>query len=115
MNLLTIDIQPFQALLEEHAEAFRLFEELLASENEKFNLTRITSSQQVRNRHFLDSLAALAVLDNLFKQLQKPLQILDAGSGAGFPGLVLAIVRAGLEDCFTGSNRKKSAIPAAGG
>ncbi|MBL7215881.1 MAG: 16S rRNA (guanine(527)-N(7))-methyltransferase RsmG [Phycisphaerae bacterium] len=93
MNHLTIDINPLQTFLEKHQEAFWLFEELLVDENKKFNLTRITSPQQVRTRHFLDSLAGLGFLDSLSKQLQKPLRILDIGSGAGFPGLVLALVR----------------------
>ncbi len=93
MNQATLDIHTYQTILEDHRDAFGLFEELLIDENKKFNLTRITSPQQVRTRHFLDSLAGLCVLDGLAKELQKPLRILDIGSGAGFPGLVLALAR----------------------
>lgn len=93
MNQRTLDIQPYHTLLDAHQDAFRLFEQLLIEENAKYNLTRITSPQQVRTRHFLDSLAALGILDHLAGHLKRPLRILDVGSGAGFPGLVLAIVR----------------------
>ena len=93
MNHQAIDINKYQTILTQHQKSLRLFEQILVDENKKFNLTRITSSRQVRTRHFLDSLAGLDILDNLSNELQKPLQILDVGSGAGFPGLVLAIVR----------------------
>ena len=93
MNAIPIDINPLQTILDVHQKAFSVFEKLLTEENQKFNLTRITSSQQVHVRHFLDSLAGLALLDALSQKLGKPLKILDIGSGAGFPGLALAIVR----------------------
>ena len=93
MNQRTLDIQPYHTLLDAHQDAFRLFEQLLIEENAKYNLTRITSPQQVRTRHFLDSLAAVGILDTLADRLKRPLRILDVGSGAGFPGLVLAMVR----------------------
>lgn len=93
MNRQTLDIRPCQAVLDRCPDQLHRFQELLVEENAKYNLTRITSPQQVRTRHFLDSLAALTVLDSLADTLHRPLRILDVGSGAGFPGLVLAIVR----------------------
>ena len=93
MTPISININPLQTVLETHQETFRLFEKILTEENKKFNLTRITSPQQIRTRHFLDSLAGLDILDTLSQELGKPLQILDAGSGSGFPGLALAIIR----------------------
>ncbi len=93
MNKITIDINTLNSLLEANQEAFELFESLLTEENRKFNLTRIISSQQVRTRHFLDSLAGLAVMDAIFENSGKPFRVLDAGSGAGFPGLAMAVVR----------------------
>jgi 16S rRNA (guanine527-N7)-methyltransferase len=89
----TIDIHSYRLILEEQGDYLKRFEELLINENRKYNLTRMTSPQQIRTRHFLDSLAGLAVLDELAIQLQKPLRVLDIGSGAGFPGLVLALAR----------------------
>ena len=56
----------------------------LAEWNTRFNLTAITEPAEVVDKHLLDSLAVLPHL--------KGLQVADVGSGAGFPGLPLAIV-----------------------
>jgi 16S rRNA (guanine527-N7)-methyltransferase len=93
MNNNTIHLDTFEALLQEHQQKLDRFAELLIAENQKFNLTRIDSPKQIQVRHFLDSLAGLSVLDGLAQKTGKPLMILDLGSGAGFPGLVLALVR----------------------
>jgi 16S rRNA (guanine527-N7)-methyltransferase len=62
---------------------------LLLDWNRKFNLTAITDPEAVVTRHFLDSLTvALGVPQAL--HARSPL-VLDVGSGAGFPGLALAI------------------------
>jgi len=93
MQPTAIDIQPLTELIDRNAEAFDRFEQLLVEENAKYNLTRITSHQQVRVRHWLDSLAALPVLDAVAENAGGLITLLDAGSGAGLPGLPLAIVR----------------------
>jgi len=93
MNSQPIETNSLQTVLQTHQDAFRLFEEILIDENKKFNLTRITSPRQIHIRHFLDSLAGLELLDALSQKHGKPLRILDVGSGAGLPGLALAIVR----------------------
>ena len=59
---------------------------LLITENEKYNLTNITEESSVYLKHFYDSLTITKAI-NLDNQ-----KILDVGSGAGFPGLVLKIV-----------------------
>lgn len=59
---------------------------LLITENEKYNLTNITEDSSVYLKHFYDSLTITKAI-NLDNQ-----KILDVGSGAGFPGLVLKIV-----------------------
>ena len=59
---------------------------LLITENEKYNLTNITEETSVYLIHFYDSLTITKAI-NLDNQ-----KILDVGSGAGFPGLVLKIV-----------------------
>ena len=93
MTEITLPTHDMLELLELYRDTFAAFERILISENRKFNLTRITESEQIRLRHFVDSMAALPALDQLSTALNKPLRILDIGSGAGFPGLVLAIVR----------------------
>jgi 16S rRNA (guanine527-N7)-methyltransferase len=81
-------------LLTQHQQAFEALSSLLIEENEHINLTRITEPNQIRIRHFLDSLAVLPVLDQLAGN-KSSLRIADVGSGAGFPVLPLAIVRPG--------------------
>ncbi len=55
--------------------------------NTRVNLTAIKEPEEVLLKHFLDSLSLLAVYD------QPEARILDIGSGAGFPGLILKIAR----------------------
>jgi 16S rRNA (guanine527-N7)-methyltransferase len=90
MNDSPLNIDLLQAVLDEYRDKLNRFAELLVTENQKYNLTRVDSLEQIQTRHFLDSLAGLSVLES---QAERPLTILDIGSGAGFPGLVLAIAR----------------------
>ena len=63
------------------------FYNLLVSWNEKINLTRIVSREDVYLKHFFDSLTLIKSVD-----LTKELSLCDVGTGAGFPGIVLKIV-----------------------
>jgi 16S rRNA (guanine527-N7)-methyltransferase len=74
-----------------HADRFARFGALLLDENTRINLTAITDPAEVVTRHFLDSLTC--VLGVPERERDKPLRLLDVGSGAGFPGLALAIAR----------------------
>jgi 16S rRNA (guanine527-N7)-methyltransferase len=87
-----LDISALSALLAQHQQAFDTLAHLLTEENKHTNLTRITDPEQIRSRHFLDSLATLPAVENL-AQGKKSLAVADIGSGAGFPVLPLAIVR----------------------
>ncbi len=63
--------------------------------NRKINLiARNTRLQDIVDRHFLDSLTLVPILDRL---APVDATLLDVGSGAGFPGLVLKIVRPDLK------------------
>jgi 16S rRNA (guanine527-N7)-methyltransferase len=68
---------------------FEQFVELLTSENQKQNLVSASSLQHIWLRHILDSSQLLRF------QTSDSASWLDLGSGAGFPGLVLAALRAG--------------------
>ena len=88
-----LNLDSLRVILDEHRDKLNRFTELLIAENQKYNLTRIDSLEQIEIRHFLDSLAGLSLQDELPQKTGQPLKVLDIGSGAGFPGLMLAIVR----------------------
>lgn len=72
---------------EHMVEQFRRYRQELLDWNTRINLTAITEPEEVLIKHFLDSLSILTVYD------QPDTHLLDVGSGAGFPGLALKIVR----------------------
>jgi 16S rRNA (guanine527-N7)-methyltransferase len=71
------------ALVPGQIEALATLAAMLADWNTRVNLTSITAPDEVVDKHLLDSLAVLPLL--------KGLAVADVGSGAGFPGLPLAI------------------------
>lgn len=72
----------------EQAQLFQTYMELLLEWNEKINLTTITEPDQVVEKHFLDSMTLL-----LWKKLKQGAKVIDVGTGAGFPGIPLKILR----------------------
>lgn len=68
--------------------------ELILKWNKVYNLTAIRAEQEVITHHLLDSLAIVPHLDALLNTHSMP-RLLDVGSGAGLPGLVIAICRPG--------------------
>ncbi len=73
--------------------------------NRRINLTSVTEYEQVQTRHFLDSLAVSAVIPP--ETLQGG-SLLDVGSGAGLPGMPLAIAHAGLNVALLDATKKKT-------
>jgi len=82
----------YQRLNTLQCERFSQFAEYLQQENRAFNLTRIVDTSQIYLRHFADSLEALPWLDAALARSEKP-RLIDVGSGAGLPGLAIAIAR----------------------
>lgn len=76
-------------ITEEQEEMLQLYYEVLVEWNEKINLTAITEYKDVILKHFLDS--ALILKSEYFTN-RKHASVLDIGTGAGFPGIVLAIL-----------------------
>lgn len=68
---------------------FQKYYELLIEWNNKINLTAITDYEDVIWKHFVDS--ALLTKSGLYREREKN-SVLDMGTGAGFPGIVLAIL-----------------------
>lgn len=84
---------------------FDLYARELAVWNAHTNLTAITEPDAVRLRHFLDSLTVLRAVP-----LPAGLRIIDVGTGAGFPGLALKIVRPEIQLTLLEATGKKIAF-----
>lgn len=76
------------------------YSELLVEWNEKMNLTAITDDEGIATKHFLDSLTALNTGFVTGK-------VIDVGTGAGFPGLVLKIAKPEIELTLLDSLNKR--------
>ena len=88
-------------LNEQQISKFLRYLELLLEWNEKFNLTAITDKDEIEEKHFIDSIELIKFFDVKNKTL------LDVGSGAGFPGIPLAIVEPTLKITLLESNGKR--------
>lgn len=67
--------------------------DLLAKWNGVYNLTAIREPERMVTHHLIDSLAVLPCLDAIVAKRGGAVRILDVGSGAGLPGLPIAIAR----------------------
>jgi len=79
---------------------FYRYYQILVTENEKYNLTNITEIQDVYVKHFIDCI-------ELSKYIKNNATVCDIGTGAGFPGLVLKIVRPDLDVVLVDSLNKR--------
>jgi 16S rRNA (guanine527-N7)-methyltransferase len=79
------------------------YEQQLIEWNEKFNLTAIRDVDSIRAKHFLDSMSC-----SLAWKEKPPRCLVDVGTGAGFPGLVLKILYPGMKLALIESVGKKA-------
>lgn len=91
-------------LTSEQEEQFAQYAALLQEWNTKMNLTAITDEAGIVAKHFMDSLSVLTVLDSV---ATADYQVLDVGTGAGFPGIPIAIMRPTWHITLLESTRKK--------
>ncbi len=89
-------------LTKEQMDTLEKLYELLINYNEYVNLTRIVEHDEVYLKHFYDSLTLIKAYN-----LRKPASLCDVGTGAGFPGLVLAICFPQLKVTLIEKLRKK--------
>lgn len=102
-TLLLDTLAPLGVALSDEAFArLDAFAEQLVETNRQFNLTAITEPADMTVKHFADSLSLFS-----FANFPQNAKIIDVGTGAGFPGLVLKLARPDLEVTFLDSTRKK--------
>ncbi|HEY3309537.1 MAG TPA: 16S rRNA (guanine(527)-N(7))-methyltransferase RsmG [Desulfuromonadaceae bacterium] len=87
-------------ICEEEILQFEIFTDELKKWNHKVNLTNITSDEDIVAKHLLDSI----VIANLIKEGEN---VLDIGSGAGFPAIPLKIVKPDAEIVSVDAVNKK--------
>ena len=75
-----------EQILGEKKEQFEQYRALILEYNQRYNLTTILEEKDMYYKHFLDSAAGA----DLFK---KDAKVIEIGSGAGFPSMVLKILR----------------------
>ncbi|SHH81975.1 16S rRNA m(7)G-527 methyltransferase [Caloranaerobacter azorensis DSM 13643] len=90
------------SLKAEEIEKFYKFKELLKEWNKKINLTAIEDDKEIDIKHFLDSLTLLKT-----DYIKDGYKIIDIGTGGGFPGIPLKIVREDIELVLMDSLQKR--------
>ncbi|MDO4846938.1 MAG: 16S rRNA (guanine(527)-N(7))-methyltransferase RsmG [Clostridiaceae bacterium] len=78
------------------------FAVMLAETNKSFNLTAITEPDEMTVKHFADCLSVFAFVD-----IPESSSIIDVGTGAGFPGMVLLLARPDIKMTFLDSLNKR--------
>ena len=85
---------------EEQLQQFYQYMQLLIEWNEKINLTAIVEPKEIILKHFIDSLTIL-------KYINKEQTLIDIGTGAGFPGIPIKIMRQDIEITLLDSLNKR--------
>lgn len=83
-----------------------IYAEMLVETNKTLNLTAITEPEEILYKHFIDSLSLLSVV-----KVKNGASVIDVGTGAGFPGVVLLIARPDLKvTLLDGTNKRLTFI-----
>ena len=90
------------SLSDTQVQQYLTFYNMLIEKNKVMNLTAITKYEDVVYKHFLDSISAVKYFD--FKNITN---IVDIGTGAGFPGIPLKIILPDIEICLLDSLNKR--------
>lgn len=89
-------------LTEKQIQQFISYYEKLVEWNEMMNLTAITEYDEVMKKHFIDSMTLIKAFD-----VNQSASVIDVGTGAGFPGLVLKIAFPNLKITLLDSLNKR--------
>ncbi len=101
-ELLRTEFQPYGELSPKQLSQLDAHCELLMRWNQRLNLTRLSDVLEVVQFHYCESLFVGRVLP------PAPIKIGDLGSGAGFPGIPLAILRPDAEVILVESDQRKA-------
>lgn len=101
-SLLELEFSPYGALTGDQLSLLERHYQLLLRWNQKMNLTRITSIGDAVRYHYCESLYLAQSLP------EGGLRIVDIGSGAGFPGIPVAIYRPDCEVHLVESHQRKA-------
>ena len=85
---------------EEQLQKFYQYMNLLIEWNEKINLTAIVEPKEIILKHFIDSLT-------IIKYIEPNKSVIDIGTGAGFPGIPVKIMREDLDITLLDSLNKR--------
>ena len=83
-------------------ERIRIYLDLLQEWNGRMDLTAVEGEEDLLDRHFLDSLTVLKT--DLLAGAER---IIDVGTGAGFPGMAIALAKPGIRVVLLDSQRKR--------
>jgi 16S rRNA (guanine527-N7)-methyltransferase len=86
-------------------ELLAAYARILAEWNQHTNLTAIREPEEIRRKHFLDSLSCLKAMEGTPME-----RVVDVGSGGGFPGLVLRIAKPDIALTLVDAGAKKTAF-----
>ena len=89
-------------ITDKQLDQFEKYAEILKEWNEKINLTAITLNNQIAIKHFIDSLLVLKSVS-----IEQGSSVIDIGTGAGFPGIPLKIVRPDIKLTLIDSLNKR--------
>ena len=93
-------METFSQLSQDNRNSLMKFKEMVLEKNKVMNLTALTTEEQFMHKHFADS---LKILDYVNVEGR----VLDLGTGAGFPGIPLAIVCSDTEFVLLDSLKKR--------
>ena len=93
---MNIRVQPRQT------EQFEIYARMLAEKNKVMNVTAVTDPDGIAVKHFADSISILTAAD-----IPQGARVIDVGTGGGFPGVPLLIMRPDINLTLLDSTAKK--------
>ncbi len=90
------------SISEKQKSDFEIYSNMLIEWNKKMNLTSITAQDEIAVKHFIDSISVIRYID-----LKQDAALIDIGTGAGFPGIPIKIMRSDIKLTLLDSLNKR--------